>query len=194
MNIERKSINMQRFVWTLAAVLFYGLWADAAEKPLVALDFDDGLKNAGTLGGAGQFKVYAPGEDAGYDLGPFGRCLDLTAASRHGGAGAKEPPAGSAVVFRHEALDKLDTFTITLWSRQSPLAHGSSARLLSKDNAWDLLPAAGGVSLALGPGASKVPYNLTGKTREKLEDRWRFTAVVVGPENVRSYIGGLDRP
>ncbi|MFZ2640957.1 MAG: LamG-like jellyroll fold domain-containing protein [Verrucomicrobiia bacterium] len=194
MNIERKSINMQRFVWTLAAVLFCGHWADAAEKPLVAFDFDDGLKNAGTLGGAGQFKVYAPGEEAGYDLGPFGRCLDLTAASRHGGAGAKEPPAGGAVVFRHEALDKLDTFTITLWSRQSPLAHGASARLLSKDGSWDLLPAAGGAALALGPGASKVSYNLTGKTREKLEDRWRFTAVVVGPENVRAYIGGLDRP
>ena len=174
-------------------ICFVALTASAVE-PLVSLDFEGNLKNAGTLGGAGQFKTYAPGEDAGYDSGPFGRCLDLTAASRHGGTGAKGLPAGSAVVFRHEALDKLDTFTIALWSRQSPLAHGESARLLSKDGAWDLLPAAGGASLALGPGASKVSYNLTGKTREKLEDRWRFTAVVVGPESVRAYVGGLGQP
>ncbi len=187
-------MNMHRFIWVLATVLLCDHFVIAAEKPLVAFDFDDGLKNTGTLGGAGKFKVYAPGEDAGFDLGPFGRCLDLTAASRHGGAGAKEPPAGGAVVFRHEALDKLDTFTITLWSRQSPLAHGSSARLLSKDGAWDLLPAAGGVALALGPGTTKVSYDLNGKTREKLEDRWRFTAVAVGPENVRAYVGGLGQP
>ncbi|MBM3889885.1 MAG: LamG domain-containing protein, partial [Verrucomicrobia bacterium] len=168
--------------------------AVSAAEPLVSFDFEGNLKNAGTLGGAAQFKTYAPGEDAGFDFGPFGRCLDLTASSRHGGAGAKQPPAGAAVVFRHEALDKLDTFTITLWSRQSPLAHGSNARLLTKENSWDLLPAAGGASLALGPGAGKVSYNLTGKTREKLEDRWRFTAVVVGPESIRVYTGGPGQP
>lgn len=185
---------MQRLAWILGIALLSAHPVIAVEKPLVDFDFERGLQNTGALGGTGKSKVYAPGEDAGFDSGPFGRCLDLTAASRHGGSGAKEPPAGSAVVFRHDALDKLDTFTITLWSRQSLLAHGTSARLLSKENAWDLLPAAGGASLALGPGAGKVSYNLTGKAREKLEDRWRFTAVVVGPETVRAYVGGLGQP
>ncbi|MCX7826934.1 MAG: LamG domain-containing protein, partial [Verrucomicrobiae bacterium] len=185
---------MRSFHQRLAALLACLIAPTAtALEPLVCFDFEGNLNNAGALGGAGQFKTYAPGEEAGFDFGPFGRCLDLTAASRHGGAGAKEPRAGAAVVFRHEALDKLNAFTMVLWSRQSPLAHGQSARLLSKENSWDLLPAAGGVSLALGPGTNKVSYHLTGKTREKLEDRWRFTAVVVAPDSVRAYVGGLDR-
>jgi hypothetical protein len=185
---------MHRFICIFAGVLLCGHTTIAAEKPLVAFDFEDGLKNAGTLGGAGQLKTYAPGEEARYELGPFGRCLDLTAASRHGGAGAKELPAGGAAVFRHETLDQLDTLTITLWSRQNPLLHGVNARLLAKDGAWDLLPDAGGATLALGPGASKVSYDLSGKTREKLGHHWRFTAVVVGSESVRAYVGGLGQP
>ena len=72
--------------------------------------------------------------------------------------------------------------------------HGVNARLLSKDGAWDLLPHAGGATLALGPGASKVSYDFSGKTREKLGDHWRFTAVVVGSESVRAYVGGLGQP
>ena len=70
----------------------------------------------------------------------------------------------------------------------------ANARLLSKDGAWDLLPHTGGATLALGPGASKVSYDFSGKTREKLGDRWRFTAVVVGSESVRAYVGGLGQP
>ena len=77
---------MHRFICIFTAVLLCGHSTIAAEKPLVAFDFEDGLNNAGTLGGAGQLKTYAPGEEASYELGPFGRCLDLTAASRHGGA------------------------------------------------------------------------------------------------------------
>ena len=81
-SVERVHIHMRRFIGIFTAVLLCGHSTIAAEQPLVAFDFEDGLKNAGTLGGAGQLKTYAPGEEASYELGPFGRCLDLTAASR----------------------------------------------------------------------------------------------------------------
>lgn len=166
----------------------------SAAAPLVQFDFEDGLKNGGSLGGAGSFKVYAPGEEAGYDFGPFGRCLDLTAASRHGGAGAQEPPAGAAVTFRHESLDRGENFTVALWSRQSPLANGPNARLMTKDSAWDLIPNGRGVSIAMGPHATRVSYPLAGKGGSMLESPWRFHAVVIGPGTVRAYAGGLDQP
>ncbi len=185
---------MSRLTWILLTLCLCGPAVLADSRPLVAFDFDEGLKNTGTLAGAGTFKTYAAGEDPGFDGGPFGRCLDLTAASRHGGTGVQEPPAGGTVIFRHEALDRLESFTLMLWSRQNPLVQGPSARLVSKDNAWDLLPSAGGVSLGLGLGAAKVTYELSGKSRDKMEDRWRFTAVVVGPDRVRAYIGGLGQP
>lgn len=176
----------------LAPILLAAGLSLAAEAPLVSFDFEEGLKNTGTLGGAGTFKVYAAGEDAGFDLGPFGRCIDFTAASRHGGTGTAEPPAGGAVVFRQAALDPLDTFTILLWSRQSPLAQGPNARLLMKDNSWDVMPAGGGVSLGLGPRAGNTSYILSAKTRSKVDDAWRFRAVVVAPDTVRAYAGGLQ--
>lgn len=165
-----------------------------AEQPLVCFDFEEGLHNTGTLGGEGHFTTYAKNEDPGLDWGPLGRCLDLTAAARHGGITANDVPAGGAVLFQHAALDALQTFTLTLWSRQSPLARGDNARLLTKEGAWDLLPQAGGLTLGLGWASQKVVYQLPGKPREPAGDDWRFSAVAVGPENIRAYIGGLNKP
>ncbi|MFA6544099.1 MAG: hypothetical protein WCS99_06720 [Limisphaerales bacterium] len=162
----------------------------AAERPLVLFDFEGDLKNSGSLGREGAFKVYARDENAGFDGGPFGGCLDLTAATRHGGTGASDPATGGAVIFQNEALDKLDTFTLAIWSRQSPLANGPNARLLSKDGSWDFM----GAALALGASPTKVTYPLAGKSGQNPEAGWEFTAVVVGPDTVRAYGGGLGRP
>ena len=180
-------------ILSAGAILLVAGVARGAE-PLVWFDFADGLKNQGTLGGTGQFATYAQGEEPSFDAGPLGRCLDLTAASRHGGTGSDEAKAGGAVRFRHAALDALETFTLTIWHRQNPLAQGPNARLLTKENAWDLLPQPGGVSLGLGPASQKISYSLAGQHRESTADGWRFTAVVVEAEKLRAYTGGLGLP
>lgn len=184
-----------RFLFA-AGVLLAGMdqAGSAPASPLVCFDFERNLTNSGALGGQGSVQVYAPGEGAGYDEGAFGSALDLTSASRHGGTGTQEPPSGSAVIFRHEALDRLDSFTIALWFRQSPLAEGPSARLLSKVGSWDLMPAGAGVSLILGPHPTKVSYPLNDHTAPKPAGRWHFVAVVVSSGSIRAYSGGLDRP
>jgi len=178
---------------TLGLVLLVAGLARGAE-PLVWFDFENGLTNRGTLGGAGQFVTYAPGEEPSLDAGPLGRCLDLTAASRHGGTLSDEDKAGGGVRFQHADLDALQTFTLTIWHRQNPLAQGPNPRLLTKDNAWDVLPQAGGVSLGLGPASQKISYALTGKHREGPADGWQFTAVVAEGGKLRAYIGGLGLP
>lgn len=186
---------MHSRLFPFAALLLCGsALVRASDAPLVQFEFEKGLANTGSLGGSAQFKVYAAGEEAGYDSGPFGRCLDLTAASRHGGQGTQEPPAGTSAIFRNEALDRLDTFTVMLWTRQSPLARGSHARLLYKDGAWDLMPLGGGAALGLGPRAAQPAYDLADNKRERIEGRWHFLAVVVGQDLVRAYSGGLDTP
>ena len=177
-------------IFVMLATLFLGNHLGAAgEAPLVYFNFDQGLQNWGTLGGAGQFKVYAPDEDAGYDAGPFGKCLDLTAASRHGGTSAKDAPAGGTVMFRSKALDSIDTFTVMVWSRQNSLVHGTTARLITKENSWEIMPHPWGMVVALGAGDGKAAYEFNGKKARNSENQWEFTAVVVGPETLRVYVG-----
>ncbi|MBM4079127.1 MAG: hypothetical protein FJ278_05450, partial [Planctomycetes bacterium] len=55
--------------------------AGQAPAPLVELRFDEGFLNSGTLGGAANVQVYAEGEGPYLTPGPWGDCLDLTAAS-----------------------------------------------------------------------------------------------------------------
>ena len=121
---------------TILLSLLLACSAHSAERPLVAFDFETDLANAGTLGGSARFRAFAPSEGPFFGFGPFGRCLDLTAASRHGGAAPEDPPAGGAAIYHDSALDALDTFTIMMWARQNPLAPGNApARLLHKPGA-----------------------------------------------------------
>ena len=182
---------MKTTLLTLALLALYSL---AAELPLVSFDFEGTLVNAGSLGGEGRFQTYAQGEDPVFGAGPFGRCLDLTAASRHGGTAPNDPPAGGAVLFRDAALDTLDSFTLVLWARQNPLAQGSNARLLHKPGAWDLTAHPSGLSLALGPDAVKMPYLLTGPARLNLAATWCFFAVAVTPQTVTAFVGSRQQP
>jgi hypothetical protein len=175
--------------------LFLALSSLAADTPLVSLDFETSLVNAGTLGGSARFHAYAPDEGPLFGFGPFGRCLDLTSASRHGGVTPQDPPAGGAALFSDPALDALDAFTLVLWARQNPLTTGPApARLLHKPGAWDLLPHPAGLTLMLGPDATKAPYALAGKTRRNLTAEWCFFAVAVSPQCVAAYTGSRRTP
>ena len=167
----------------------------AADLPLVSFDFETNLVNRGTLGGSARLHTYAPGEEPLYGLGPFGRCIDLTAAARHGGTTPKDPPSGGAALFRDSALDALDSFTLVLWARQNPLTPGNApARLLHKPGAWDLMAHSSGLTLLLGSDATKAPYAMTGKTKVKLSSDWCFFALSVTPQTVAAYTGGLRAP
>ncbi len=167
----------------------------AAAEPLVSLDFETTLTNAGTLGGTARFVTFAPDEEPLFGSGPFGGCLDLTAASRHGGTAPGDPPSGGAALLRAPGLDTLAAFTIVLWARQNPLTPGSApARLLHKPGAWDLLPHPSGLTLMLGPDSGKVPYNLSGPARRNLTAGWNFFAVAVNPATVRAFIGSPGQP
>ncbi len=167
----------------------------SADLPLVSFDFETNLVNRGTLGGSALLHTYAAGEDPVFGFGPFGRCLDLTAASRHGGTTPKDESAGGAALFRDPALDALDTFTITVWARQNPLKPGSApARLLHKPGAWDLMAHSSGLTLMLGPDANKASYALSGKSKVNLTSDWCFFAVAVTPQTVSAYIGSREKP
>jgi hypothetical protein len=180
---------------TLPTLALLALSSLAADTPLVSLDFEADLANAGTLGGSARLHAYAPGEEPGFGVGPFGRCLDLTAAARHGGTTPQDAPAGGAALFKDPALDALDAFTLVLWARQNPLTPGSApARLLHKPGAWDLIPHASGLTLSLGADPGKTTYALSGTRRLTLTDDWCFFAVAVAPQSVAAYTGSRKRP
>lgn len=174
-----------------AVVPLSALLSAHAIEPVVQLDFEPGLRNTGSCGGEGYFHTSAVGEEPYLGQGPFGHCLDLTAAVRHGGATPEDPPSGGSVRFAAPALDNLERFTLTLWARRNPLhPEGHAARLLHKSNAWDLLPHAAGVTLMLGPGSGKVPYTFRGADRHLPSDEWFFYAVAVTPQSLTAYRGG----
>jgi hypothetical protein len=173
---------------TILFILFLACFTQAAERPLVSLDFETNLVNAGTLLDQARFHTYASGEDPCFAQGPRGYCLDLTAASRHGGTTPNDPPAGGAVRYHHPSLDTLDTFTIAFWARQNPYAvNSASARLLNKSGAWDLLPTASGLALMLGADTNKVPYTLANAKHFRLTAEWTFYALVVSPKTITAY-------
>ena len=189
-----KRTHTHLFHSTALALAFAAASLVANEPPLVSFDFETTLVNQGALGGSAVFKTYVAGEDPTFGFGPFGRCLDLTAASRHGGTTPQDPQSGGAVLFRDVALDALGSFTLVLWARQNPFEQGSSARLLQKPGAWDLLALPSGVALSLGSDAAKVPYTLSGKAKLNLSANWCFFAVAVTPQTVAAFVGSRQQP
>ena len=185
---ERTLFHIVCLVTLAVSMMFAGI------QPLVSFDFETNLGNRGSLGGEGKFHTYASGEEPIFGFGPFGRALDLTAAARHGGPSPEDPPSGGALIFNDVALDSLESFTLVLWARRNPLLNGVNARLLQKPNAWDLMAHPSGLSLALGPGASKVTYTLTGKNKLNLCDNWCFFAVAVTPQAVSAFVGSRQLP
>jgi len=154
--------------------------------PLVHLTFERNLDNAGSLGGAARFEDYAAGEEAGFSLGPWGWCLDNTAASRHGGSTATDPPAGSAVAVEDPALDTLGSYTITCWFRQAPGTTESVARLFCKLGLLDILPHRSGVSLGIGEGATKVIKTVPSAVPMADPGEWAFAALALDAEALKA--------
>jgi hypothetical protein len=114
---------------------------------LLDLKFDAGFANTGALGGEAKIKVYAEGERPYLIPGPWGDCLDLTAASRFGGTIEQKAPAGSAVFFSDGALNSLTNFTIAFWLRAPDGKLDVSSRLLTKSGSWEVLYGRGRVVL-----------------------------------------------
>ncbi len=204
-----KSISMTRVRIGLLPVVILlpfsltpaaALAADVAQ-PLVDLPFAGSLGNAGSLGGEAMITTHVPAEAAAFEDWRLGGCLDLTAASRHGGAaGVDTSPAGSSVVFKSDKLAGLDAFSILIWSRQAPVVEGPSPRLAWAGGGWDLVPVPRGFSVSLALSGSMTPFSFVAPRtfRDRLAfpaaAEWRFTAVTVGSGTVCGYLGGLDRP
>jgi len=186
--------SLAAHLWPFLLLALHSPLSFGSGLPLVSFDFETDLANTGTLGGSARFQTYAAGEAPAFGYGPFGRCLDLTAAARHGGTTPTDPPAGGAVLFRASELDSLDSFTLVLWARQNPLEQGSNARLLHKPGEWELMAHPSGVTLSLGSDATKVPYTLSGKTKLNPPATWCFFAVAVTPQTVAAYVGSRQQP
>ena len=186
--------SLAAHLWLLLLLALNPHLSFGTDRPLISFDFETNLVNQGTLGGSACFETYAPGEEPSFGPGPFGRCLDLTAASRHGGTTPTNAPSGGAVLFRDTKLDSLESFTLVLWARQNPLEQGSNARLLHKPGAWDLMAHSSGVTLSLSSDSAKVPYTLSGKTKLNLSVTWCFFAVAVTPQTVTAFVGSQRQP
>lgn len=176
----------------LCAIYLQG--AEWAAEPLVYLTFERNLANAGSLRGAGRFEDYAHGEEAGFNLGPWGWCLDNTAASRHGGVSASDLAAGSAVAYEDVGLDALRSYTLTSWFRQDPNTQWGLARLFWKPGFLDVLPHRNGVSLGIGEGEAKTVRMVPAATPLPDPGEWVFMALVVDGETVKGqlYVGTLQ--
>ncbi len=185
-------MRLSRVIQWLALALSLSILCSAmAAVPLVQFEFEQSLRNTGSLGGTGEFKTYGKGETPLFDRGPLAACLDLTTASRYGGEAANDAPAGGAVLYQHEALSRLETFTVVLWARRNPAPSGQNARLLTKGNAWDLMPTSRGFSLGLTDDKGKTRYSLAAKTNVVAETDWHCLMIVVAPSVVRGYLGGM---
>jgi len=172
-------------MWSLLLPL--GVVARAQDvAPLVQLTFERTLDNAGSCGGGAHFEDYAPGEEAGFSLGPWGWCLDNTAASRNGGSTPNDPPAGSGVAVEDPALDALGSYTITCWYRQEPKAEGGIARLFCKLGLLDILPQRGGLSLGIGEGDAKVIKTIPSAAPMPEPGEWSFAALAVDAQALKA--------
>ncbi len=168
----------------LAALSLAG--AQNAPRPLLELKFEYSLDNTGSLGGQARFEDYAPGEEALFASGPWGGCLDTTAASRHGGTSPDDPPSGSAVAVEAPELDDLGSFTLVCWFRRNPTVSGHIARLFYKPGLLDLMPAPDGFHLGLGDGDRKAWYVLQSPETPAPAGEWRFMALALDAQALQA--------
>jgi hypothetical protein len=144
----------------------------------VHLTFERTLDDAGSLAGAARFEDFA--------LGPWGWCLDNTAASRHGGSTPNDPPAGGAVAVEDPALDALSSYTITCWFCQDPRANWGLARLFCKMGLLDILPQRNGFSLGIGEGDAKVIKAIPSASPMPPPGEWTFAALAVDAQALKA--------
>jgi hypothetical protein len=185
--------------WPVVVIASAVLASAQSVPPLIDLPLAGDLENRGTLAGAAALAEYAAEEGPVYDVSPFGVCIDLTRAARHGGVFGKDvSPAGGALVFPGERLVNLECFTVVVWARQNPDAEGVSARLAMTETGWDLLPTSRGVALSfLHEAEKKTTATLNAAPFERgrvpLPTDWRFTALAIDREVVRGCLGGVTQ-
>ncbi len=162
--------------------------AAAAPAPLVALDFEAGAANTGTLGGEAVLREHAPGQGPffGEGLGGFGLRLDR--AARSGGPG--EDRAGGSIEVAAPALDGLTSFTLAAWFQ--PVALDPNTRLFYKRGAWDFSTDARAFVFAVVTGGNK--RHLAAGKRVAGEGGWEFIALVLDGEahTARVYQGDAE--
>ena len=150
--------------------------SDDVPKPIVALLFEDDFANSGTAAGAATVSVYAQGEGPYLMPGPWGTCLDLTAASRLGGGADDKDPAGGAVFFTHDALDSRRDFTLAFWARGAEDEQGINSRIFTKFGSWELLYARGSMVFTAVRDKHKPAYSFPRSMRGR-SGQWTFVAV-----------------
>lgn len=153
-------------------------------RPLLELTFNTGLANTGSADATLAAVSYAPDEGPLLQPGPWGDCLDLTAASRFGGTGYQTEPAGGALECRCPALDKAREFTLTFWMRPATDEPGLNARVLTKVGSWEVMYSRGVVSLYVTEAAGKRTYPAR-HARNGAPAEWLFVGVGVDPARGR---------
>jgi hypothetical protein len=167
-----------RVLWPAALLPAVAAYGAQLPEPLLELTFDRGLVASGEISPPIQPMDYAEGEGPVLLPGPWGDCLDLTAASRFGGTLEQMEPAGGALLLSDPALDDLGAFTVTLWAQPAGAADAVNARLLNKMGSWELSFSRGSFALLVVNGDTKRSY---GVPRAPRVDEWQFVAVTVDP-------------
>ena len=161
-------------------------------KPILQLLFEDDFANSGTAAGTATVSVYAQGEGPYLMPGPWGSCLDLSAASRLGGGADDEDPAGGAAFFTHDALDSLRDFTLAFWACGSKDAQGINSRVFTKFGSWELLYARGSMLFTAVRDKYKPGYRFPRSMRGRA-GQWTFVAVSVGQTGRKILLTWGDR-
>ncbi len=181
----------------LALVLLAVSMAGAAQadvpEPLMQMTFDEGFDNAGTIGGEARVEVYAENEGPFLTPGPWGDCLDLTAASRFGGTLGEQTPAGCALLFSSPELDSLRSFTVALWMRPTTEVRAVSSRLLTKFGSWEILYSGGRPNFLAVSGEEKHGYRFPASASGRAGS-WMFVAasIDVNAGQIRLSLGDRD--
>ena len=166
-------------------------WAETM-KPLVDLNLNRSLQNAGTLGGVGELKEYAPGEGPAFCRGVSKWGVSFAASSR--GGGSLMTQAGGGVEVPAPGLDGVTQLTLALWFQ--PLGENSVARLLFFSPGWDLFVSGRQVTFKTKHAGVDTGFSVQGDAKAVVEGAWNFLAVTydVAAGTATCYHGGPDQP
>jgi len=180
---------------TIICLLFFSLMSMTRcatgddMKPLIEMNFDHGFEDTGSLGGVAELKLYAEGEGAYLMPGPWGDCLDLSAASRFGGDLSQVNPAGSALLLSSPRLQSLGSFTVMLWAKPAKSPPAVNARLLTHLKSFEVLCTGGEFAFLASIGDEKQPFRFPVVLSKRNE--WLFLAASLDSEKgeLRLYCG-----
>jgi len=152
--------------------------------PVIRLTFESTRQMSSAGNAQTTLEEYAPGEGPYLLPGPWGRHLDLSAASRFGGTIDQKAPAGGAVLAASPALNQLNSFTLSFWMRTSDATSETAARVLTKLGSWELMCNHGVPSLLVTDHDRKLALRPSFPQPVRTDD-WMFYAVVVDSSKAR---------